>query len=98
MGTWKRNMNVLMLRKYLEEDPDGDMEEEHECSDAQEVFDEWILSLTQDHRKMLSVVLLESFRTRQGMSKMNAVQEAASITGSSLPFFIRYNVDFYFSL
>ena len=24
--------------KDLEEDPDGDMEEEHECSDAQEVF------------------------------------------------------------
>ena len=26
--------------KDLEDDPDGDMEEEHECSDAQEVFDE----------------------------------------------------------
>ena len=32
--------------KDLEEDPDGDMEEEHKCSDAQEVFDEWMLSLT----------------------------------------------------
>ena len=73
--------------KDLEEDPDGDMEEEHECSDAQEVFDEWILSLTQDHRKMLSVVLFESFCTRQGMSKMNAAQEAASITGQAYLFY-----------
>ena len=64
--------------KDLEEDPDGDMEEEHKCSDAQEVFDEWMLSLTQNHRKMLSVVLFESFCTRQSMSKMNAAQEAAS--------------------
>ena len=66
--------------KDLEEDPDGDMEEKHECFDAQEVFDEWMLSLTQNHRKMLSVVLFESFCTRQGMSKMNAAQEAASIS------------------
>ena len=66
--------------KDLEEDPDGDMEEEHECSDAQEVFDKWMLSMTQNHRKMLSVVLFESFCTRQGMSKMNAAQEAASIS------------------
>ena len=73
--------------KDLEEDPDGDMEEEHECSDAQEVFDEWMLSLTQNHRKMLSVVLFESFCTSQGMSKMNAAQEAASITGQAYLFY-----------
>ena len=65
--------------KDLEEDHDGDMEEVHECSDAQKVFDEWMLS-PQNHRKMLSVVLFESFCTRQGMSKMNAAQEAASIS------------------
>ena len=61
--------------KDLEEDPDGSMEEEHECSDAQELFDEWMLSLTQNHRKMVSVVLFESFCTRQGMSKMNALRK-----------------------
>ena len=72
--------------KDLEEDPDGDMEEEHECSDAQEVFDEWMLSLTQKHRNMLSVVLFKSFCTRQGMSKMNAAQEAANITGQAYLF------------
>ena len=65
--------------KDLEEGHDGDMEEEYECSDAQKVFDEWMLS-PQNHRKMLSVVLFESFCTRQGMSKMNAAQEAASIS------------------
>ena len=84
---WKRNCGsdneeevAPGQEKDLEEDPDGDMEEEHECSDAQEVFDKWMLSLTQNHRKMLSVVLFESFCTRQGMSKMNAAQEVASIS------------------
>ena len=61
--------------KDFEEDPDGNMEEEHECSDAQEVFDEWMLSLKKNQRKMLSVVLFESFCTRQGMSKMNALRK-----------------------
>ena len=70
--------------KDLEENPDGDMDE---CSDAQEVFDKWMLSLTQNHHKMLSVVLFESFCTRQGMSKMNAAHEAASITGQAYLFY-----------
>ena len=65
----------------MEEDPDGEMEEEEDYSDPQEVFDDWMLSLTLEQRKMLSVLLYESFRNRQRMSKMDAAQESASITG-----------------
>ena len=65
----------------LEGDPDGDNEEDQEVTDPQEVFDDWMLTLTRDQRKMLAVLLHESFRKRQNMNKMNAAQEAASITG-----------------
>ena len=47
--------------KDLEEDPDGDMEEEHECSDAQEVFDKWMLSMTQNHPKCSLSSCLRAF-------------------------------------
>lgn len=65
----------------LEENPDG---EEEEDTYPQVVFDDWMLTLTRDQRKKLSVVLYESFCNRQKMSKMDAAQEAASITGVSV--------------
>ena len=68
-------MKKRLLLVKRKEDPDGNMKEEHECSDAQEVFDEWMLSLTQNHHKMLSVILFESFCTRQGMIKMNCLRK-----------------------
>ena len=37
----------------LEEDPDGEGETEEEYSDPQELFDDWMLSLTRDQRRML---------------------------------------------
>ena len=61
--------------KDFKEDPDGE-EEEEESNILQDVFD-----LTQDQRKMLSVLLYENFHNRQGMSVMNAANETASITG-----------------
>ena len=67
--------------RELEDDPDGDTEEEEEYNSPQEAFDDFVLTLTRDQRKMLSVLLYESFRGRQKMSKMDAAQESASITG-----------------
>ena len=67
--------------RELEEDPDGDAEEEDEYTNPQEAFDDFMLTLTRDQRKMLSAVLYESFIGRQKMSKMDAAQESASITG-----------------
>ena len=67
--------------RELEEDPDGDAEEEDEYTNPQEAFDDFMLTLTRDQRKMLSVVLYESFIGRQKMSRMDAAQESASITG-----------------
>ena len=50
---------------------------------AQDVFDQFILSLPLDHRRMLAVLLAESFRTRQGMGVLDASREAGSIVGYS---------------
>ncbi len=60
-----------------DEGVNSDLEER----DAQDVFDDWMLTLTRLQRKMLSVLLYESFQSRQHMNKMDAAQESASITG-----------------
>ena len=48
--------------------------------DAQGIFDDWVVSLPALQRKTLSVLLMQSFRTRQQMNVMDAAQESASIT------------------
>ena len=50
---------------------------------AQDVFDEFILRLPLDHRRMLAVLLAESFRTRQWMGIVDAAREAGSVVGYS---------------
>ena len=49
-----------VMQRELEEDSDGD-EEVEEYIDPQEAFDDFLLTLTRDQCKMLSV-LYESFR------------------------------------
>ena len=50
---------------------------------AQEVFDDVILCLPLDDRRMLAVLLTESFKTRQKMGVVDAAREAGSIVGYS---------------
>ena len=50
---------------------------------AQEVFDDFILSLPLDNRRMLAMLLMESFRKRQQMKVVDAAGEAGSIVGYS---------------
>lgn len=71
-----------LISQDFEEDPESGAEDDDEETSPQEVFDDWMLTLTVQQRKMLSVILYESFMNRQQMSKMSAAQEAASITGS----------------
>ena len=52
-----------------------------EC--AQDIFDDFILSLFTDDRCMLAVLLAESFRTRQNMGVVDAAREAGLIVGYS---------------
>ena len=48
---------------------------------AQNVFDDWVVSLRAYDREMLDVALLHAFRTRQGTLVMDAAKEAALFTG-----------------
>ena len=50
---------------------------------AQEVFDDVILCLPLDDRRMLAVLLTESFKTRQKMGVVDAARDAGSIVGYS---------------
>ena len=49
---------------------------------AQKVFDDFILCLPLDDRRMLAVLLTESFKTRQKMGVVDAAREAGSIVGT----------------
>ena len=64
-----------------------------EC--AQDIFDEFILSLQLDQRRMLAVLLAESFRTRQGMGIVDAAREAGSIVGYSDKTVRKLRTEFY---
>ena len=48
---------------------------------AQDVFDDFVLSLPLDDRRMLAVLLMESFINRQKMQVVDAAREAGSIVG-----------------
>ena len=48
---------------------------------AQDMFDDWMVSLRSYNRKLLSVALLQAFKTGQGMLVMDAAKESASFTG-----------------
>ena len=50
---------------------------------TQDVFDDFVLSLPLDDRRMLAVLLMESFMNRQKMQVVDAAREAGSIVGYS---------------
>ena len=76
---------------------DSSSNDESDFSDdkAQDIFDDWIVSLTLADRKMLSVLLFDSFRERQKMSVKEAAQESASIAGFNEKTVRRYRKEFY---
>ncbi len=74
----------------------SDESSEFDDEKAQGVFDDdWMISLPALQRKTLSVLLFQSFRTRQAMNVTDAAQEAASITGFNEKTVRTYRKDFY---
>ena len=59
-----------------EEDPEQSSDDEF---DAQETLDDWMLTLRLEQRKMLSVTLMESFKSRQKMNVKEAATEAGLV-------------------
>lgn len=62
---------------------DSEMEVEEEFTEekAQEIFDDFVVALPRDVRRMMAVILMESFKKRQKMRVVDAAREAGSITG-----------------
>ena len=83
----------------ISENSDGVSESEEEAEldqqRAHEIFDEWMVSLRLDQRRMLGVILMESFKCRQGMNVKDAAQEAGSIVGFNEKTVRRHRNDFF---
>ena len=60
---------------------EGEEEEEFDQQRAQEIFDDWMVSLRLDQRRMLAVIVMKSFKCRQRMNVKDAAQEAGLIVG-----------------
>ena len=89
--------------------PKDDHLEECECNDgdhhsddedfteekAQEIFDDFIVALPRDTRRMMAVLLMESFKKRQKMQVMDAAREAALITGYNERTVRKYRDEFF---
>ena len=61
---------------------DGDEDgSEFDDSKAQKIFDDWMVFLSLNQRRMLAVILMESLKTRQGMTVKDAATETGSIVG-----------------
>ena len=70
--------------KELQRDPPAELSGDPEQSsddefDAQETLDDWMLTLRLEQRKMLSVTLMESFKSRQKMNVKEAATEAGLV-------------------
>ena len=79
------------------DDDDSESEEEVQFDDerAQEICDEWMVSLRLDQRRVLAVILMESFKNRQGMKVKDAAQEAGFIVGFNEKTVRKYRNDFF---
>ena len=62
---------------------------------AQNMFDDWMVSLRSYNRKLLSVALLQAFKTRQGMLVMDVAKESALFTGFNEKTVRRYRKQFF---
>ena len=77
------------------DDSDMDVNVEFNEERAQEIFDDFIVVLPRDVRRMLSVILMESFKKKQKMQVVSAATEAGSIMGYNERTVRKYRDEFY---
>ena len=61
---------------HSDEDPEQNEESSYDEFSPQEIFDDWMVSLRLDQRKMLSVILMETFKNRMKLNTKDAATEA----------------------
>ena len=59
------------------------------------MFDEWMVSLRLDQRKMLAVILMETFKNRWQLNAKDAATEAGSVVGFNEKMVRNYTNDFF---
>ena len=74
---------------------ESDEEGEFDQQKAQEIFDDFVLSLPLEQRRLLGVILMESFKSRQKMNVKDAAREAGSIIGFNEKTIRRHRNDFF---
>ena len=77
------DQDALLSENNDSELSEGEEEKEVDQQRAQEIFDDWMVSLRLDQRWMLVVILMESFKCRQRMNVKDATQKAGLIVGFS---------------
>lgn len=78
-----------------ESDSSGDDGSDFSKEQAQEVFDDFMVSLPTLEHKTLAVLLMHSFKDRQKMGSRDAAKEAVSITRFNEKTVRKYNKDFF---
>ena len=77
---------------------DEDYEQNEESSDdefsPQDIFDDWMVSLRLDQRKMLSVILMETFKNWMRLNVMYAATEVGSVVGFNEKTVCKYRNEF----
>ena len=85
-GVQESEDNIMSARDpdfayQSKEEPEHDDDSSHEEFAPQELFDDWMVSLRLDQRKMLSVILMETFKSRMKMSAKDAATDSGSVVG-----------------
>ena len=62
---------------------------------SQEVFDDWMVSLRRDQRRILAVIIIEHFKNRLNLNVKAAATEAESIVGFNEKTIRQYRNDFF---
>ena len=78
-----------------EEEPDANDTSTDEEFSPQELFDDWMVSLRLDQRKMLSVIAMEHFKSRMHLNVKDAATEAGCIIGFNEKTVRRYRNEFF---
>lgn len=85
------NPGVESDSEYESEPEEGEFDDDK----AQSIFDDFMVALPLYYRRMLAVVLMESFRKRQQMNIKEAAQETGSIVGWNEKTVRKYRKDFF---
>ena len=78
-----------------DEEPEPDEPSSDEEFSPQDYLDDWILSLCLDQRKMLAVILMESYKKCMKLNAKDAATETGSVVGFNEKTVHRYRNDFF---